>query len=112
MLKSKHFFFLFFLLVVQTLVKDVDTLPGQLDGLREWCPVQGCRGNRDDAVSSLWGQVARLRLRARDLLAHSERRGEEWMRIGESVSYITSRPDVTTSFLPVLWSRNWRFGNS
>lgn len=96
MLKSKHFCFP---LVVQTLVKEVDTLPGKLDELREWCPVQGCRGNRDDAVNSLWGQVARLRQCTRDLLTHSEQRGDEWIRIGKSVSYITSRPDVMRSFI-------------
>lgn len=79
-------------MVVQTLVKEIDTLPGKLDELREWCPVQGCRGNRDDAVNSLWGQAARLRQCARDLLAHSVWRGEEWIRIGKSVSYIASRP--------------------
>lgn len=95
LIKSKHFFLL---LVAQTLVKDVETLSGKLEELREWCPVQGCRSNRDDAVYSLWGQVARLRQCAGDLLAHSEWRGEEWTRITMSVSYITSQPDVMRSF--------------
>lgn len=84
----------FLLLAVQTLAKEVDALPAELDKLKEWCPVQGCRGNRDDAVNSLWGQVARLRQCARDLLAHSERRGAEWVHIGKSVSCVTYRPDV------------------
>lgn len=101
----------FVLLAVQKLVKEVDILPGKLDELREWCPVQGCRGNRDDAVNSLWGQVGRLRRCAGDLLAHSVWRGEEWIRIRKSVSYIISRPDVMRSVIRILWFHNWRFVN-
>ncbi|TSV02080.1 Nesprin-2 [Bagarius yarrelli] len=70
---------------LKMLVKDVDVLPDKLNEIREWCPVHGCRGNRDDAVNSLWGQVTRLRQFARDLLAHSEQREEELIRIRKSV---------------------------
>ncbi|XP_062851798.1 nesprin-2 [Trichomycterus rosablanca] len=70
---------------LKTLVEEVDILPGRLKELSEWCSVQGCRANRDDAVGSLWCQVARLRRCARDLLAHSGQRAQEWISIGKSM---------------------------
>ncbi|MCJ8731015.1 hypothetical protein PDJAM_G00191160 [Pangasius djambal] len=85
---------------LKTLVKEIDTLPGKLDELREWCPVQGCRGNRDDAVNSLWGQVARLRQCARHLLEHSDRRGEEWIRVGKSMEKASSVLEQMEAELP------------
>ncbi|KAB5582142.1 hypothetical protein PHYPO_G00183770 [Pangasianodon hypophthalmus] len=85
---------------LKTLVKEVDMLPGKLDELREWCPVQGCCGNRDDAVNSLWGQVARLRQCARHLLEHSERRGEEWIHVGKSMEKASSVLEQMEAELP------------
>ena len=88
----------FHLPAVQTLAEEVNTLPGRLEELKEWCPVQGCRANREDAVSALWRQVAKLQRCARELRAHSEPRGEEWMGITKSGSYITS---ITVNKSPI-----------
>lgn len=76
---------------VQTLVEDVEALPGRLEELREWCLVSGCRANREDATSALWGQVAKLQRSARNLQAHLEQKGEEWIGITTSVGHITSQ---------------------
>lgn len=64
-------------------------LPGRLENLREWCSLYGCRANREDAVSAIWGQVARLQRCANDLQARSEQMEAEWSSVTRSVSTMT-----------------------
>lgn len=60
-------------------------LPGKLENLREWCPLHGCRANREDAVSALWGQAARLQRCANDLQKRTEQMEQEWSDVTQSV---------------------------
>uniref|UniRef100_A0AAY5EBE1 Uncharacterized protein n=1 Tax=Electrophorus electricus TaxID=8005 RepID=A0AAY5EBE1_ELEEL len=85
---------------LKTLVEEVDTLPGQLEALREWCPVLGCRANREDAVSALWGQVNRLQRCTKDLKAHLEQKGEEWISITNSMEQASVVLDEVMAELP------------
>uniref|UniRef100_A0AAR2KFY0 Calponin-homology (CH) domain-containing protein n=1 Tax=Pygocentrus nattereri TaxID=42514 RepID=A0AAR2KFY0_PYGNA len=87
---------------LKILVEEVNTLPGRLEELKEWCPVQGCYANREDAVSALWGQVAKLQRCARELQAHSEQRGEEWIGITKSMEQASVTLDQTEAELPEL----------
>lgn len=61
-------------------------LPGRLENLREWCSLYGCRANREDAMSAIWGQVARLQRCANDLQTRSEQMEAEWSSVTRSVS--------------------------
>lgn len=67
-------------------MEDVATLPEKLENLREWCSLYGCRANREDAVSAIWGQVARLQRCADDLHSRSEQMEAEWSNVTRSVS--------------------------
>lgn len=64
-------------------------LPGKLENLREWCSLHGCRANREDAVSAIWGQVARLQRCGSDLQTRSEQMEAEWSSVTRSVSALS-----------------------
>ncbi|KAG5285202.1 hypothetical protein AALO_G00000700 [Alosa alosa] len=70
---------------LKALLEEVESLPLTLEKLQEWCPVQGCRSNREEAVSALWGQVSRLQRCTQDLRARSDARSAEWTHITKSV---------------------------
>lgn len=65
-------------------------LLGKLENLREWCSLYGCRANREDAMSAVWGQVARLQRCVNDLQTRSGQMEAEWRCVTRSVSAMTT----------------------
>ncbi|XP_073690696.1 nesprin-2-like [Garra rufa] len=85
---------------LKALVEDVAMLPGKLRSLREWCSLYGCRANREDAVSAIWGQVARLQRCANDLQARSEQTEAEWSSVTRSVEQAATVLEQVDAELP------------
>ncbi|KAJ8288954.1 hypothetical protein COCON_G00016130 [Conger conger] len=85
---------------LKALVLEVDSLTGRLEGLREWCPERGCSRGREEALSTLWKEWARLQRCARYLKARSVQRGAEWRHITKSVERATVILDQLRDELP------------
>ncbi|KTF78168.1 hypothetical protein cypCar_00022230 [Cyprinus carpio] len=82
------------------LVEEVAMLPGKLENLREWCSLHGCRANREDAVSAIWGQVARLQRCGSDLQTRSEQMEAEWSSVTRSVEQAVTVLEQVDAELP------------
>uniref|UniRef100_A0A671L7J1 KASH domain-containing protein n=1 Tax=Sinocyclocheilus anshuiensis TaxID=1608454 RepID=A0A671L7J1_9TELE len=85
---------------LKALVEEVAMLPGKLENLREWCSLYGCRANREDAVSAIWGQVARLQRCANDLQTRSEQLEAEWSSVTRSVEQAATVLEQMDAELP------------
>uniref|UniRef100_A0A671NG48 KASH domain-containing protein n=1 Tax=Sinocyclocheilus anshuiensis TaxID=1608454 RepID=A0A671NG48_9TELE len=85
---------------LKALVEEVAMLPGKLENLREWCSLYGCRANREDAVSAVWGQVARLQRCGSDLQTRSEQMEAEWSSVTRSVEQAATVLEQVDAELP------------
>uniref|UniRef100_A0A9J8A0G7 Nesprin-2-like n=1 Tax=Cyprinus carpio carpio TaxID=630221 RepID=A0A9J8A0G7_CYPCA len=85
---------------LKALVEEVAILPGKLENLREWCSLYGCRANREDAVSAIWAQVAKLQRCANDLQTRSEHLEAEWSSVTRSVEQAATVLEQMDAELP------------
>lgn len=72
---------------MKLLMEDLHNLAGKIDELRAGCPMQGCGVGQDVELGALWSRWVSLRRGVGLLMAHTERRGEEWRDITTSVSF-------------------------
>ncbi|TRY90471.1 hypothetical protein DNTS_015631 [Danionella cerebrum] len=85
---------------LKALMEDVAMLTEKLENLREWCSLYGCRELREDAVSAIWGQVARLQRCANDLHTRSEQMEAEWSNVMMSLAQAASMMEQVSAELP------------
>ncbi|KAG5857708.1 hypothetical protein ANANG_G00022250 [Anguilla anguilla] len=85
---------------LKVLVLEVDSLAGRLGELKEWCPERDCSRGREEAVSTLWRDWARLERCARYLKTRSDQKGAEWRDITKSVEKATVILDQLQDELP------------
>ncbi|KAJ8290335.1 hypothetical protein GJAV_G00011550 [Gymnothorax javanicus] len=79
---------------------EVDYLVGRLQELREWCPETTCSWSREEAITSLRREWARLHRCTRYLKARAVQRGVEWRDIIKSVERATAILDQLQAELP------------
>ncbi|CAG5866901.1 unnamed protein product [Menidia menidia] len=82
------------------LSEEMESLLKNLEGLKEWCPEQSCRGCREVTVTTLWRRVSRLHHYTQELVARSKQKVTEWLDITNSVEKASMELEQVEAELP------------